>query len=446
MTNKFYRRFSMGHPDDPSASMSSFARLVCASSKKFQDEIADVYFGRAFRYNFNGSDRRYGDVMGKEASDAQVKDLLDMQEQTGVPISLTINEMNFMPEISGNKNVRNEFVKFVKSFYEAGVRICTISDVHLMTTGVLQEAMPDMHWKNTVNHIVRTAQEVVDYASIGYNTILIDRSLNRDADELRRVKAVADKIGVKLSLLASEGCMPSCPYKKEHDSVQPYTQNGYNPTLNPELRSYWGIYGDLSCNRWRFSNMTRKEGVEVEDEALMPRQGTDIVALDKETLDVYLDNTHVLKFSGRLSNQQNIRPGEQFFWGSNIGKKQLTSGETALDDQILVSSFSEIYERNLFPFHTWRPMSAYPGENTSIESVLEQAESRLAARRATSVWGQKKAAALNKTLLTCKNQCYDCHACERVFGYEDFDTLLELEKPTKWTDKADNVIPIRVAA
>ena len=175
MTNKFYRRFSMGHPDDPSASMSSFARLVCASSKKFQDEIADVYFGRAFRYNFNGSDRRYGDVMGKEASDAQVKDLLDMQEQTGVPISLTINEMNFMPEISGNKNVRNEFVKFVKSFYEAGVRICTISDVHLMTTGVLQEAMPDMHWKNTVNHIVRTAQEVVDYASIGYNTILIDR-------------------------------------------------------------------------------------------------------------------------------------------------------------------------------------------------------------------------------------------------------------------------------
>ena len=183
-----------------------------------------------------------------------------------------------------------------------------------------------------------------------------------DADELRRVKAVADKIGVKLSLLASEGCMPSCPYKKEHDSVQPYTQNGYNPTLNPELRSYWGIYGDLSCNRWRFSNMTRKEGVEVEDEALMPRQGTDIVALDKETLDVYLDNTHVLKFSGRLSNQQNIRPGEQFFWGSNIGKKQLTSGETALDDQILVGSFSEIYERNLFPFHTWRPMSAYPGE------------------------------------------------------------------------------------
>ena len=91
-------------------------------------------------------------------------------------------------------------------------------------------------------------------------------------------------------------------------------------------------------------------------------------------------------------------------------------------------------------------MSAYPGENTSIESVLEQAESRLAARRATSVWGQKKAAALNKTLLTCKNQCYDCHACERVFGYEDFDTLLELEKPTKWTDKADNVIPIRVSA
>lgn len=446
MTNKFYRRFSIGHPDDQGANNSYFAKLIMNSSKSFQDEIADVYFGRVFRYNFNGADRRYGDVMGKEASDGQVRDLLEMQEKTGIPISLTINEMNFMPEISGNRDVRNEFVKFVKSFYEAGVRVCTISDVHLMTTGVLQEAMPEMHWKNTVNHIVRTAQEVIDYASIGYNTILIDRSLNRDADELRRVKLVADKIGVKLSLLASEGCMPSCPYKKEHDSVQPYTQNGYNPTLNPELKTYWGVYGDLSCNRWRFSNMTRKEGVLVEDEALMPRQGTDIVALDRETLDVYLDNTHVLKFSGRLNGTQPLRPGEQFFWGSNIAKKQLLVGETNLDDQILVGSFSEIYEKNLFPFHTWRLVSAYPGENKTIEDVLSQAESRLIARRENSVWGQKKAIALNKTLLTCKNQCYDCHACERVFGYNDFDTLLELKKPTDWIAKADKYIPIQVAS
>ena len=31
------------------------------------------------------------------------------------------------------------------------------------------------------------------------------------------------------------------------------------------------------------------------------------------------------------------------------------------------------------------------------------------------------------TLKTCKNECYDCHLCEKVFGVEPFDSLVELQ-------------------
>jgi hypothetical protein len=36
---------------------------------------------------------------------------------------------------------------------------------------------------------------------------------------------------------------------------------------------------------------------------------------------------------------------------------------------------------------------------------------------------------LSKVLTNCQNQCYDCHACEKVFGQPNMDTLLELKKP-----------------
>ena len=33
---------------------------------------------------------------------------------------------------------------------------------------------------------------------------------------------------------------------------------------------------------------------------------------------------------------------------------------------------------------------------------------------------------LEKLLTSCKNQCWDCHECERTFGMEDIDSALQL--------------------
>jgi hypothetical protein len=98
-----------------------------------------------------------------------------------------------------------------------------------MRLGILQKCFPEMKWKNTVNHQVSSAQQVLDYIYLGYDIIQLDRSLNRNMDELKRIKEVVENYksrnsnnNVKTSMLVWENCLPSCPFKREHDDLQIY--------------------------------------------------------------------------------------------------------------------------------------------------------------------------------------------------------------------------------
>ena len=45
------------------------------------------------------------------------------------------------------------------------------------------------------------------------------------------------------------------------------------------------------------------------------------------------------------------------------------------------------------------------------------------------LWLSEQGGSLARILSTCRNQCWDCHACERTFGYPDIGSLLEIKKP-----------------
>ncbi|MEY4591711.1 MAG: hypothetical protein RIR18_606 [Pseudomonadota bacterium] len=435
---KFSRRFSIGHWDFFSAGDEhGFSHFFENASPRFKEEIDDIYFGRVFHYSHNGQNHRYGEVMGREANNEQVSRLIKIQERYGVAASLTLNQSDPPPEILGTKAIREAFLAFVRTFYDAGIRRCTLSNVHLMASGILQETFPEMQWKNTVNHLVRSAQEVVDYAALGYHTILVDRSLNRNTDELVRIKKVAERLGVKISLLVTESCMPACPFKLEHDLYQAEFQNGRAPITNKAMtENYWSAFGDLSCNRWRkCPPLSTREQNPVEK---MPRIGTGIVAATKETLDLYLDNTDIFKFSGRMTRVKSKVDVEndRFVWRSTLQDEKFT--EKKGTQAQVYECFADIYEDDAAPFHLWVPDACSP------DGLFRKSPENLRwldyeAQRQQTVWAGKKGRALDITLRTCQNQCYDCHACERGFGYKDFDTLLSIKQPDGWIKQVDTL-------
>ena len=399
------KKFSIAHYDNwPNLSL--YYEAIKNSSQQFRDEIYDIYFGAKFRYRYREQEIyddyakphevAYGNVMGVEASDEQVDYLFKIQEQCGIEISLTINQLNIPVEIFYSKDDRvlGAFFNWLQEFYDRGLRSCTLANNHMMRAGFLQKQFPEMKWKNTVNQQVSTPQQVLDYLYLGYNVIQLDRSLNRNMGELKRIKDVVENYKnkypekhIKTCLLVWEDCMPSCPFKREHDDLQIYLRK-----IN-----YWDSHlGALTCNRW-----TDTSGA-----STMPRFGTNCYWSSVETFNEYAELVDIFKHSGRLSN---IVP-------QGIGNLQLG---WFYKERAAVSSFSEIIENKLEPFHLWVFGSGiFPSLETNIKDIREDLKDNL--------WMTDEGKRLEQSLRNCKNQCYKCHLCERAFKIPDIDSTMEL--------------------
>ena len=315
-------------------------------------------------------------------------------------IIIFFNEMNRPIQLLKDKN-RKEFIALIKKYYDDGVRSCTISHTHLMRTGALQSAFPDMDWKNTVNHQVMSTQSVIDYAKLGYTTIQLDRNFNRNLAELKRAKLEADRLNVKTCLLIREGCMPECPFKTEHDCWQSGKE------LKEEGKDYWGAVS-FTCNRWR--NFQQMGGISVSS----PRVGTDIIIHGKEDWNDFAGLVDIFKSSGRLFLPPTNVDGK-FIRGIEMKKNKSSTNLFIVDD------FKTVYENDLMPFHQWL-MANYTLKNypliTDINKIKEGLKNHF--------WNKNQAVLLSKVLKNCKNQCYRCHKCDDLFGIGKIDSVLEL--------------------
>ena len=398
----FKKRFSIAHPEKDMENCPNHYYLILKNTpQSILDEIEDIYFGKNFYYTYRRQRKLLGNAMGQEASDEHIDNLLRIQEELGVEVSLTVNQTVWPDELILDQTLQDEFVEWVGGYYDKGLRSCTISSKHLMRTMKLQNRCPKMKWKNTVNHIISDGQQVADTIGIGYNTILLDRSLNRNIKELRRINKLVQRQSrpIKTSLLVSEGCLYRCPFKLEHDMAS--TIIGAN---------YWGgdnALSSLSCNNWKSDEMDR-----------LPRNGIDMVTTDKEMLDQYLDKkvggVDILKTSGRFDGSLYNRYSEDEIKNQNVKLMRRF-------DSLIASSFSDVYETNAIPFDQWLILTPTTEDaNLTKDSYQKYHDEHLQ----DDIWLSEKGKRLNRILLNCRSQCYDCHECERTFDVPDYDSSI----------------------
>ena len=274
----------------------TYYQLIKNSSQEFKDEIHDIYFGKVFRYEYEGRAKIYGNPMGVEATDAQIDSLFKIQNDFKIEISLTINSIETPQELFFDEKVIKEFIAFIKSFYDRGLRSCTIASPHIIRAGELHEIFPEMRWKNTVNNRVSDAQQVLDFVYCGYDTITLDRNICRNLDELKKIRKAVDYYNkthkpakkVLLSLLTVEGCLYNCPFKREHDSMGEHIGGKYFKSTS-----------QLTCNNWRYTFPYSR----------LPRNGIDLIVAEKEAFDEIAKLTDIFKFSGRYTSFK-FQPGD----------------------------------------------------------------------------------------------------------------------------------------
>lgn len=406
----FNKRFSIAHYDRFRDEYSSvFYTMLKNSEPEFRENIHDIYFGKYFYYTYNGVKKCCGNPMGVEASDEQIDYLFKIQDELGIEISLTFNTLEVPHEVVFDPVITEQFVEWIGGYYDRGLRSCTISSEHIMRTGWLQQRCPDMRWKSTVNQIVSDAQQLIDYAYLGYNTILLDRSLNRNLKELKRIRKAQNYLNSKnpkkpllTSLLIAEACIYRCPFKHEHDSVGEVI--GTN---------YFSNYANLSCNGWR----------SLDTFAELPRSGINVVANEAETIKSYANLVDIFKYSGRLTKpMMDVKsiPYLKAVWYYNKQEEKFNQTVSTPLDTVFSHDFASVVENNLAPMHAWIP--------GWIDTRWTKNDYKTTYKQYTGIWSTDKGKRLEKLLLNCRNQCWDCHECERTFGMQDIDSALQIRK------------------
>ena len=410
---KYNKRFSVAHFDRFHGDQEkTFYTLMSNASQTYIDNIHDVYFGKFFYYQYNGMQKKFGNAMGVEASDEQINWLFKLQEERGIEISLTINSLEIPHEVAFDTDIRNQFVEWIGGYYDRGLRSCTMSSEHIMRTGLLQQRCPDMRWKSTVNQICADAQQLIDLAYLGYNSINLDRSLNRNIKELRRIKKAQDYLNslnpkkkLVTILLIAEACIYRCPFKREHDSVGEHIGTEYFKDI-----------ANMSCNAWR----------SVPEFAKSPRSGVNIVANDVSTFEKYAELVDVFKFSGRFTVPTNTAENAKYlkacwFYEPELGKFKQAVSESG--KTIYADDYNEIIENNLGPIHDWIP--------GWIDTRYTKENWRTTYKPYNGIWSTEPGKKLEKLLLSCRSQCWDCHECEDVFGMQRVDSALQMRKEFK---------------
>jgi hypothetical protein len=178
-------------------------------------------------------------IGGEDDHDQLIKVALHLQEITGITASAVFNNIEVRPD---QKNL-DLFIENFRPIYESGIKSITIPHTHWAATGQIKANFPDIFIKNTILRNVSEPRDIEKLAEAGFDYINLDRNLMRDRDRLLRFKKAKEKYGVKLSLLANEGCAGGCIMMGEHYQ--------FNNTRTPGSPQYFNDpISRVSCPMW----------------------------------------------------------------------------------------------------------------------------------------------------------------------------------------------------
>jgi len=194
--------------------------FTCRVDPFLQDAMGDVFKG------------------GEEDHNYLIDLALHIQSETGITASAVFNNTEVRPS-QQNLDI---FIESFRPVYESGIRSATIPHTHWMATGQIKKAFPELFVKNTILRNVSEPRDIESLAKAGFDYINLDRDLMRDHEKLKRFKKAKQQFGVKISLLANEGCLGGCIMMDEHYQFNNTRTDGPQYFNDPISR--------VSCPKW----------------------------------------------------------------------------------------------------------------------------------------------------------------------------------------------------
>jgi collagenase-like PrtC family protease len=195
------------------------------------DLVNDVYF--SINHHLTNSARI------QEFSQEMLNELIKIKFNN-VKLHLVMNGYTYNQQIYLDENV-DALINIIGML---PIDILTINNTILLKELKNRGLSENIEIKNSVNNKLKTLEDVITYHTFfNINSIMLDRSLNRNEDELLKIIDYCKLNNIKTTILLNEGCIPNCPYKSACDES---ISNNLNSVVNKISRLSCG--GDFDLN------------------------------------------------------------------------------------------------------------------------------------------------------------------------------------------------------
>jgi collagenase-like PrtC family protease len=195
------------------------------------DQINDIYF----------SDNRFGSARAIELDAEMWAELYEIRNKHGIKLHYLING-NYYSNESYEKV--HEIIEHIKNI---DVDILTMNNTYLLRDwqfiDIIRNCRPNkVEIKNSVNNLPRTVKDVVFLVdTLRVDHVVVDRSLNRNMDELKKISSYCKERNINITMLVNEGCIVDCLWKNIDDMMIAQT----NKESNMKVISL--VHNQLGC-------------------------------------------------------------------------------------------------------------------------------------------------------------------------------------------------------
>jgi hypothetical protein len=185
------------------------------------EQINDIYF----------SDNKFGSARSVTMKEEDFTELYEIREKYGIKLHYLINGNYYSNESYEHVDDMVEHIKHISP------DILTMNNTYLMRDfnlmNALRNATPKgVEIKNSVNNIAKTLKQIMFLVEVlGIRSIMLDRSLNRNLDELKKISDYCKSLNISITMLVNEGCIVDCLWKNIDDMMIAQTNEQSNKKI-----------------------------------------------------------------------------------------------------------------------------------------------------------------------------------------------------------------------
>jgi collagenase-like PrtC family protease len=178
-----------------------------------RDQINDIYFSDP---TINPTARHFNDT---DFVDDMWDDLKFLKFDFGIEMNYTMNSSVWKNEVYQPAG-KQMLIENLRTIYNHGCTMLTFNNLMLLRDIEFREHIPPFKIKLSVNNKISTLDELKFlHDNVSLNYFILDRSINRNIDEIKRIHNYTKDKNIKLTLLAQEGCLTKCPFKQTCDNM-----------------------------------------------------------------------------------------------------------------------------------------------------------------------------------------------------------------------------------